>query len=222
MAHFDPAALNLDKLFRDRHMFDSADDWRSTGFHIVRAHETRLLVAGHKSVDGILFKKYPKTTEKTWKEQLENYERRIAGVNLIRSVISELNLKSIVAPQKWLLQLPSMFASHGQPSYILAVEKCDLLDREKSRRRYEDIDEHVLRELVAVLFRFCGYDSSAKNVPFTRDGKLAFIDTDRWKQPKLEKLKKRKYMAYLAKHLPSKRLKFAETVWDELLERFKR
>lgn len=218
MTHFDPATLDLEKLFPSSGMFDSADDWKAAGFKIVRAHVTRLLVAGHKSVPDILFKKYPKTTEKSSKEQLENYERRIEGIRRIKAIIDTHRLQHIIAPQKWLIQLPSRFSSHGKLSYILAAEKCDLLDRDRSEAEYRSIDENVLRELVTVLFNFGGYDSSAKNVPFTRDGKLAFIDTDRWKEPKLEKLKERKYMKYLPKHLTSKRLKFAENVWDSLLD----
>ena len=216
MPYFDPTALNLDRLFHDRGMFDSADDWQSAGFKIVRAHETRMLVAGHKSVPDILFKKYPKKSDKTWDEQLKNYERRIEGIRRIKAVIEAHQLRHVVAPQKWLLQLPARFSSHGRLSYILAVERCDILDKERSAQRYRDLSEDVLKDLVTVLFHFGGYDSSVKNVPVTKDDKVAFIDTDRWKQPKQEKLKERKYMKYLSEILPSKRLKFAANVWDNL------
>ena len=217
MKHFDPTTFDLDKLFHSRGMFDTAKNWERSGFHIVRAHETRMLVASHPSVPGILFKKYPTKAHKTPLEQRQNYERRIEGSRRIKTVITERRLGRVIVPQKWLVQLPSRFDSSEQPSYILAAERCKIVDPVRSRILYQNIDEATLREIIPVLFHFGGGDSSAKNVPFTKDGKLAFIDTDRWNDPEREKLKKRTYMKYLGKHLSNDRLKFAWRLWDDLL-----
>ena len=47
------------------------------------------------------------------------------------------------------------------------------------------------------------------NLPFTEDGKIAFIDTERWHRDK-------DYLRLIGDHLPSDRRKQAEDVFKEL------
>lgn len=215
---FDPASFDPRTLFRDPDMFDSADDWGGAGFKILRASDNKICVASHKSAEGYLFKKYVASGKReALDDQLENYQTRIEGARRLRSFINDQRLRHVVVPSKWLRDLPRDFGSRGQSSHVLVVDRLDLLDDDASQRRYGDIDEDVLRELCVVLHAFRGLDSTAKNVPFTRDGRIAFIDTEHWnRHSKREKRSQRPFLKYLREHLTSDRRRLAGKMLGDL------
>lgn len=156
-------------------MFDSRKDWAAAGFTVFDRHdETRIMVARHSCVPGLLFKKYSNPASV---DQCRNYESRIEGADRLRSFVSERGLKHIVVPQKWMIDLP---VTHGSCAHVLVVDEIDVVSVKEIQQRYRSISEPVLRELCLVLFRFRGLDSIVDNVAFTTEGKLAFIDTEHW------------------------------------------
>lgn len=233
----DPLSLDLKSLFRDKDMFDSADNWSDAGFKIVRESdsETKILVAGHKKADGYLFKKYLNLMP--LEDQLERYTRRLEGATKLRALIEQRNLKHIVVPRKWLYELPRRFTLE-MPSYIVIVQEFSIPDREslESEHSHRRIDSDVLRELCVIWFEFRGLDFTAKNAPFTKRGQVAFIDTEyldwqdskarknknddpkRQQRQKKKSIKKReaRYMKYAQKYLTGSKLKLAETMFKEL------
>jgi len=212
----DPSSLDLDRLFRDPDMFDTADDWRSAGFEILRDSENKIVVASHPSVEGYLFKKYVNAGKReALGDQLENYETRVEGARRLRALITERGLHHVVVPQKWLRPLPPRFGAHGQSAHVLVVERLDLLGEGATSRQYLRIDEDVLRDLCVVLHEFRGLDSSLKNVPFTSGGQVAFIDTEHWDRHAGKK-KKRAFMKYIGDHLSGDRWRLAKKMWDRL------
>jgi hypothetical protein len=208
---FDPAASNLSALFRNPDMFESADDWADAGFEIIRASDNKITVASHESVPGYLFKKYVNSGKReALDDQLKNYQTRLEGARRIRRLIDAKKLEHAVAPRKWLRTLPEEFGSRGEPAHILIVERLNLLDADASEKAYGRIDERVLRDLCVVLYAFRGLDSTTKNLPHTTDGKIAFIDTERWnRHGDREKNRQRPWLKYLNEHLSRSSMKFA-------------
>ena len=221
-----PASINLEKLFRKSSMFDSIRAWREAGFEIIRESEEKILVASHKGADGYLFKKYGSDNPRSYNEQLEKYQSRIAGARLLREHLEANQIDRIVVPRKWLCALPDKFdVRRGKPSYIVVVERYDILDRDKSKRRYREIDKDLLRDLCTILFKFRGLDFTPRNVPFTRDHKIAYIDTE---YLKLNTRKPRSRRRYYERHtgdgpaFSDKQLKLMAKLWDELAQREER
>jgi hypothetical protein len=209
---FDPASSDLGNLFRDPDMFDSADDWRDEDFKILRASENKICVASHKTVEGYLFKKYVNAGKReSSQDQLNNYTTRIDGARRLRRFIDEQHLQHVVVPRKWLRTLPRRFDAH-----ILVVDRLDIQDDEASERQYGHINEAVLRELCVVLHAFRGLDSTAKNMPFTRDGKIAFIDTEHWNRHSKARSVKRKFLKHVGEHLSSGSRSIAQEMWEKL------
>ena len=207
---------DFSRLFRDPRMFDSADAWHDAGFDILRASENKICVAGHPSVPGYLFKKYVRSGKRAaLDDQLENYRRRVEGARRLRALIADRHLRHVVVPGKRLHELPDRFSSHGHPSHVLVVDRLDLLDTEETEHRYGRIDDEALRELCIVLYAFRGLDSTAKNVPFTRDGKIAFVDTEHWNRHAGRK-KQRRFLRYLGDHLSSVSRRTAKKMWEKL------
>lgn len=187
-------------------MFDRDRDWRKVGFTVEgKGAKSDIMVAAHPSAPGYLFKKYSKKV--SLKEQLANYRRRIEGAEKLRELITAQQLTRIVVPQKYLHELPPEFAHKGVSSYVLVVERLDLLKNSESKRLYREMTNEALQQLCLVLRTFQGLDSGVRNVPFTRDGQIAFIDTERWSEKK-----KKVHLHRIREYLSDEQRVFAEAL----------
>jgi hypothetical protein len=198
-----PIVSRLPDLFTNKRMFDSFDRFEAEGFRLVAHAEHKIMSGSHKETPGYLFKKY--NNDKPGKKQITNYMRRIEGARLLRQFVEEHGLQHITAPRKWLYELPGGFPER----YLVVADKLDLLSDDATRRKYGRISEAQTRELATVLFYFRGLNSWTKNLPFTSDGKIAFVDTERWHRDK-------DYLRKIGDHLPSDRRDLAEDVFEEL------
>ena len=165
------------------------------------------MVAGHPSAPGYLFKKYADDVPS--QEQISNYEARIKGAEKLAALIRREDLQHVVVPRKYLHELPRSF---GKSSRVLIVERLDIVGRDESERRYRDVDEPVLRDLLRVLVEFPGLDSNSKNVQFTHEGKIAFVDLENWKRPDRKTVQLKSIGQYLSKE----KLKLARRILEEL------
>ena len=193
----------LKDLFTEPKMFDSFDRFASAGFHLADHSETKIMAGTHKRLKGFIVKKY--NNDRSDKEQVRNYMHRIEGARLLRSFIAENKLQRVVAPQKFLYELPDAFPGR----YLVIAEKFDLMTRRDTERAYDRLDKEQARELATILFYFRGLNSTLANLPFTDDGRIAFIDTERWHHNK-DLLRK------VGDRLSAKRLDEVEVVHREL------
>ena len=189
-------------------MFDSRQKWASAGFSVLdRSNDKRIMAAQHPCVPGVLFKKYNSTVDI---DQRNNYVARVEGADCLRAFIFDHQLQHIVVPRKQVIDLPVVFSSGGQSSQVLAVEKFDLIELKATIKCYRDIDLFILREVCFVLFHFRGLDSIVDNLPFTTEGKVAFIDTERWRGGR-----RRPYLRHLRRYLTSDRRKIAKKLFRQ-------
>ena len=211
-----PNGIDLGRLFHRWPEFESPKDWKKAGFQILREKEDKILVVSHKSAARYLFKKYGSGDYRSPKEQLEKYQSRVAGAAMLRAHIADNSLHHVVVPQKWLCALPTESGSKGKSPHVVIVEHHRILDADESEARYRRIDAEAARELCTILFAFRRLDFTARNAPFTSDGKISFIDTE-YVRLSSKKLRSRKnyYQRYIDQML-SKHLRLAEDVWKEL------
>lgn len=198
-----PIFEKLASLFKDKKMFDSFSKFEDEGFKLVAHAEHKAMAGTHKSAPGYIFKKY--NNDKPGKKQLLNYLRRVEGARILRTFIAEQGFSHVVAPKKWLYELPSSFPER----YLVVAEKLDLVDERSTLSAYDRIGKEQTRELATILYYFRGMNSTAKNLPYTKDDKIAFIDTERWANDK-DLLRK------VGDRLPSDRKSQAEAVFKEL------
>src|ERR1700751_1507096 len=199
-------APQLSALFTDRKMFASYDHFGDEGFRLVEHAEHKIMVGRHKSFPGYVFKKY--SNDKPEEKQRLNYMRRIEGARLLRAFIAEHDFEHVVAPQKWLYELPQDFPAR----YLVVAEGLDLASDDEAWRNYGRISEEQTYELATVLYCFRGLNSSAANLPFTEDGRIAFIDTERWANDK-------DFLRKVGDRLPRDRRELAKEIYDELWSR---
>lgn len=198
-----PIFSQLKDLFTNRKMFDSYEKFESEGFRLVAHAEHKIMSGSHRATHGYLFKKY--NNDRDGDDQIRNYMRRIEGARLLRAFILERGLTLVVSPRKWLYELPRDFPER----YLLVVEKLSLLSEDATLRKYDSISKEQTCELATVLYYFRGLNSTAKNLPFTEGGKIAFIDTERWANNK-------DYLRKVGDRLRGDRRELAEEVYEEL------
>lgn len=193
---FDPTSLNLNAWFTDPAMFRSRKAWRRAGFDVLDAQkDTECMVAAHPSAPGYLFKKYPDDF-RSQREQRENFSARLEGSRRLGRFIDKHGLRHVIAPKKHVHHLPRSFGSNTQ---VLVVERLDIVGTSKTERCFHDISEPVLRELITVLIAYRGLDSNSKNVQFTRDGRIAFVDLENWQRAYRKEVRLRSIGMYLSK-----------------------
>lgn len=209
-----PLHQQLGNLLKNPKMFKSPLAFEQAQFKITKGHRG-LMVGSHPAISQYLIKKFPNTLSQ--EDQLKNFILRIESANKIRKYINKHNLKHIVVPQKWLYKLPSNFskAIREEYSYILIVEKMDIFDGSnnptgENGKRYYNMDKEILKELCMVLHDLKGCDAWPRNQPFTRDGKIAFLDT--------EHLGKRKgdFVTHIVPRLNEDLKKYAMSIWKKL------
>jgi len=170
-------ALDYAGLFHDPRMFRSKSAFIAAGFDVNQPASHNIMVGRHPTIDRYLFKKY--SDDFPQRNQLDNYEARVRGADKIRAVINRRHLRHIAVPHKWLYELPRSF-SERRRSYVLVVDRMDLLSVTETTKKYQTIDPAVLDDLCRVLFEFRGFDAAIHNLRFTTSGQIAFIDTESW------------------------------------------
>lgn len=200
-----PVAPLFDGLFRNRDMFGSNESFCAAGFKPVeRSPDHKFIVGRHPAAKGYLFKKY--MDDRPEAAQIRHYMLRIECAGLLRTFIDERHFQGVVVPKKWLYELPENFPRR----YLVIAEALDLASRDATKREYARISKAQMQELATILFYFRGLTSGVNNLPFTKDGKIAFIDTARWSED-------RKYLFRIEDVISSKRRDLAMSTRDELI-----
>lgn len=181
LPHDHPLRPYLKMIFSDPTMFESADHLKKAGFKVMHGHR-KLMVGQHPLISQYLFKKFPNSLSQD--RQLDNFMKRLRGAEILRNYINDHHFKHLVVPKKWLYKLPKSFSQGDENrAYVLIVENMDIYrDFDKpdgiARQLYYNMDIEMLTELCTILRAVGGCDAFPRNQPFTRSGKIAFVDTE--------------------------------------------
>lgn len=214
-----PAYAVLETLFHGElshrlHLFDNYDTLKAAGF-IPRAqfdpkYPNAILVAAHPYLPGYLIKKYPNHLSPSW--QLKKYKARIQGARKIADYLEDHHFQHLIVPKKWLYRLPNEF-DHGKSkgsTYLLIVEECHILLQEETLKKYEEMDFSFIKELCYLLHDLRGCDAAPKNFPFTKEGKIAAIDTEHLGKTR------RDFLISLLQYFNREHIPKAEALWKQL------
>lgn len=102
---------------------------------------------------------------------IEHQLSRVITTRAMKHINRNGTLKHVVFPKKWFHLTPS-------GNRIVIVEKMDLVSDEKNEQAWQHISQEQLDELFYVIYELGLTDFKKENIYFTKDGKMAFIDTD--------------------------------------------
>jgi len=185
-------------------MFDSRAQFREAGFDVIERQDkpgghVTIMVGTHPSLPDKVFKRYPNTKDLDY--QKSNYKKRVEGVERIGEFIEDRRLMRLLMPRKWMVRLPDEFGSRRRSGYIIVADKLDIVGNKDTCEQYRRIDNELLAQLCVLLWAFPNFDANPSNIPFTKDGRIAFVDTESWNRKRKKEEEPRHRYRYLLRYL---------------------
>lgn len=176
----------LEAIFHHSRATSDQVSFLEAGFSIVDAVSTSgITLAKHPGFHGSLFKIYLDGVEHTrgnipgWKWLVNRCE----GAQNIRDLIVRKKLKCFSVPDKFLYAFPREInpvwtTLYSPQPVLLLVTDMEILPSESVNAWKTVITTQHLNELYEILSHGYGTTSLPSNVPYTKSGKFAFIDTE--------------------------------------------
>lgn len=204
----------LDEIFKKSRVILNIKTLKEAGFINAKPRKfTRIIVTAHQDLPGYIFKIYlDAQRHKSDETESVIFLKRVKGALAIAKFIEENELDHLFkVPKKWIYLLPQHPAPPKEFAYknfILVVEDMHLLSHAENKKMWSssNVTAEILIGLHSILQEI-GLRDCAKidNIPFSEDGKIAFIDTQ----------------SFGFKSVPFKRLKKMlssemQDLWDDL------
>lgn len=176
-----PEKAALDAIFSKKGVLTSLKSLSNAGFLIITNPKDKILLLSHPNLKGYLLKVYLDSQEiPEW----HCFMRRARGARVVQDAINFHGYQHIMkVPRKWIYPLPAdpTPAKVGsRKNFVLLVQKIDILNDKKNRKAFkEKMTQEILNALYNLMTTYLLIDSVyADNIPFCKDGKIAFIDTE--------------------------------------------
>lgn len=185
-----PARSFIDEMFHSSRITLSTETLKQAGFRDVKQrHSQSAIVTTHPDCPGYFFKFYVDTQklDNDWWRLVE----RIYGAEAARECIKRHGFHGLFkVPRKWLYPLPIEPSIPEDERYLrknffLVAEDMHVLSQKENRKAYRTrMTKRKLDAFYIILSEEGLNDSTyAENSPFTKDGYIAFIDTERYNKP---------------------------------------
>jgi hypothetical protein len=180
----DPARKVLEALFRRSSVIDNETAFREAGFEThVKKLRSLMRVATHPALPKYIFKVFfvdERECEREKPRGWGSFLSRCKGAERIRRIIQERGIQHFQVPRKWLFYPPHHpSCSPDDQPMILVAEYQDLLSQNENEHAWlHSITESHLEELYVIIDSAGGASYRPDNIPLTRQGKFAFIDTE--------------------------------------------
>lgn len=179
-----PIKPNLDKIFSASRVTESSKTVKKAGFKSNKAKGGSLaIVSKHSKLKGYLVKMYTDDFSVTYEWLL--WKKRIDGAIAVQKAIDEHGYNSILqVPKKWIYPLPlKPFSSNSSTAknFILVVEDVNRINKHDNAFWWRSIaiTPEILEAVYTVIQQVGLADCvHVDNMPFTKSGKIAFIDTE--------------------------------------------
>lgn len=175
-----PIKPALDQIFTKYRAVESPKAMKKAGFKNSKPGKSDVVVSKHSKLKGYLIKTFLDSKDVPewilWKQ-------RIDGAKTIKKSIIEHNYqKFFKVPQKWIYPLPAKPDTSGpfRKDFILVVEDMNLVNSSANASYFkEKITPKILDALYVLLTENKLIDSIyIDNIPFSKDGKISFVDTE--------------------------------------------
>jgi hypothetical protein len=184
-----PIKKRLDRFFQKDRATLSLQTFIEGGFLNAKMRKPTNIVIGRSArFKGYLFKVYLDSQPTLF--EWDNWLKRIRGANAIKECIELHGFQNFTVPRKWIYPLPlepfpTDQAPYNRKNFILIVEDMSILSWNDNLKAYKrKFTRRLLRDLHCILTEVGLLDSVyPDNIPFTKSGKIAFIDTEHHHHP---------------------------------------
>jgi len=167
-----PLVASLDKIFDSLTTLDSIKTLKEAHCKILEVRPSTLVLAKHPALPGYLMKLYLHSSLRTEEEKWRNLLNRCRGAENIRKLIQEKGLRHFTVPDKWIY-----ITKGGDP--VLIATYMDIVSKEESKYIWKNsVTKEQIKELYTIISH--GYASTLlpHNIPYTKSGTFACIDTE--------------------------------------------
>lgn len=176
----------LDSIFSKQDVLKNEQTFSQAGFKTIMVKRTSgIRLAKHPRIPGHLFKLYlDSDLAYRYKDVMSKQDcliQRCIGAQRIRDLITTFHLQHFTVPNKWLYSVFSTLekGDKNEKVFILLVTDMNILNTKQSKKAWKkNITKKHLEELFIIMKNGCGSGGLALNVPYTRSGTFAFIDTE--------------------------------------------
>lgn len=173
----------IDAIFLDKRVTKDEKTFAKAGFQTIAVTERSFIrVAKHPWVPGYLFKVAldSETRNKRDKPEWHWFLQRCIGAKKIRTIIRDNQFQYFKAPHKWIYPLPlETKPENSHRAVVLIVEDMGIVSKEDSKWAWgHKITRAHLNELFVIIRDGKGSSYRYSNIPYTRSGLFAFIDTE--------------------------------------------
>lgn len=176
-----PIKHNLDKIFETHP--DALNNMQSlvqAGFYkIINTKHSKIKVIWHEKLKGYLLKVY--TEDVDYPHYLSQITNRVKGSKYIAEFIHEKKYeKHFKVPKKWIYPLPFV-RDPTKRQFILVAEEIPLLSKSDNIKAFRNpkLKNEIIHALFTIINELGLKDSLIRtNIPFSKDGKISFIDTE--------------------------------------------
>jgi hypothetical protein len=206
-----PIKKKMDKLFSSFRVTENEQSIKKAGFLRTKpAHFSKAIVSRNDDLKGYYFKFY--NDEQEIDVESKQWIDRAFEAKSLKKTITDYGFKKYFeVPEKWIYIIPDHPKSNGPypKHFVLVAKKLDVLHGFHNRNKWKkNITPKILNAIWTVIEKEGLIDSVVgHNLPFTEDGKLAFIDLEQhhiWPVP----------FGRLTEYLSPK----MQVYWEELLK----
>lgn len=211
-----PARAKLDAIFKKTRASFDDQSLKKAGFDIkFKQPRSFIRVVSHPTLRGYLLKLVLDTElkEKRGLPEWHWFVNRCLGVEKIQQVLTQHKIKHFVAPKKWIYPLPihpyptTASLRNTRKVIVLLVDDMDLTSKEANKAAWKhEVTKGHLDELYRIIKEVGGHSYRAENIPQTKSGKFAFVDTEYPTSPPR--------FSDIRRYLSAKR----QLYWDKLVE----
>lgn len=185
-----PIKKDLDDIFLASRALESHAAMKAAGFSPAKPQKyTELIFTRHPKLKGYVIKAYLDSQKyHNDKAEFHYWARRALGANIIQKYIDENNYGHLLSvPKKWIYLLPdepSPNPKYIRKNFILVEEDMNIYDDAGNKRMWKG--PRVTKELLNAIYKISTdlglHDSlhPLNNCPFSKDGRVAFVDTQRF------------------------------------------
>lgn len=178
-----PVKSKLDSIFSKSRATSSIDTFSRAGFDYMDLRKwDNVIVAWHQKLKGYIIKAY--LDDQIGINDHLAFMTRINGAEAIRDAITAFGYENYFkVPKKWLYMLPDdppVLPGLQRKMFILVEEDMNLVSSSSNSRMWQKNSSKNFLKALFTLLQTLGLKDSVyiTNIPFAKDGKVAFIDTE--------------------------------------------
>jgi hypothetical protein len=176
---------SLDTIFNPSRVMHDKKSFAKAGFiTLFDQKRSRIKVAKHPALKGYLLKVYFDGDVLKDKAGWDRFTERCQGARNVQRLIKEKNLEHFSAPDKWLYppvfsNIPPTTNPKSVQPVVLVVTDMNLVSIKESENAWKKKVTHThLDELFCILSHGFASQYLPYNIPYTKNGKFACIDTE--------------------------------------------